>query len=261
MKAGRERHTFLPETPWPESLIEQVQAARHIAVLTGAGVSAESGIATFRDAQTGLWAHYDPMDLASPQGFERDPGLVWDWYQWRRRLIAEASPNPGHHALAALADHVEGLTLITQNVDGFHQLAGSRDVLELHGNIQRSICSMTREVIAADWLDRHSDRSPPPSPHHRQGLARPDVVWFGEALDAPTLTTAFEAACQSDLMIVAGTAGAVHPAASIPAAAVERGARMIDINPQVSELTGMANWHLKGNSAYWLPRLVEIRQQ
>jgi len=232
--------------------------ARSVVVLTGAGVSAESGVPTFRDAQQGLWARHDPMALATPEGFARDPALVWDWYQWRRELIANTAPNPGHRAIAELAERIPDLVVITQNVDGFHQLAGSGTVLELHGNIQRSICSRTRRDIPPSWLHEHADRSPVPSPHHPHGLARPDVVWFGETLDEVVLGDAFAAAQRCDLMIVAGTSGVVHPAASIPVVAVEHGARMIEINPVESELSQLAEWHLVGPSATWLPRLVEI---
>src|SRR5699024_2586084 len=167
----------------PADLSDTLRRARRVAVLTGAGVSAESGIPTFRDAQTGVWERFDPMQLASPDGFASDPATVWDWYQWRRELIGRTEPNAGHHALVKLAAQVPQLDLITQNVDGFHCLAGSDPVLELHGNIQRSICSVTRREIDAGWLSDHADHKPPPSPHHPEGLARPDVIWFGEALD------------------------------------------------------------------------------
>ncbi|WP_376690344.1 SIR2 family NAD-dependent protein deacylase [Wenzhouxiangella sp. EGI_FJ10409] len=241
----------------PEKLIECLSTAtRRVCALTGAGVSAESGIPTFREAHTGLWARYDPMELASPEAFEREPATVWDWYQWRRKLIAEARPNPGHEALAALEEHVRELVLITQNVDGFHALAGSTGVLELHGNIQRNICSRSRRPIDADWIERHREAHPPPSPHHPDGLARPDVVWFGEALDAGILDAAFAAAQDCEVMIVAGTSGAVQPAASLPVAAARAGATLIDINPETNELTRFAHWHLAGSSAAWLPALV-----
>lgn len=252
--------TILPQDDLPQDLIDDLSKAQRLAVLTGAGVSAESGVPTFRDAQTGLWAHHDPMALASPEGFHKDPSLVWDWYRWRRELIARSEPNPGHRALAGLASKVH-LDLITQNVDGLHQRGGSPKVLELHGNIQRTICSKTRRVIEAEWLDRHADQAPPPSPYAPDGLARPDVVWFGEALDAGTLEQAFAAAGQCDLMIVAGTAGAVHPAASLPVIAVEHGATVIDINPATSELTRLTDWHLKGGSAHWLPILEAVRRE
>jgi len=241
----------------PQELIDQLRAAARLCVLTGAGVSAESGIPTFRDAQTGLWSRYDPIELASPEAFERDPATVWDWYQWRRELIAEARPNAGHRALVALQRQVERLDLVTQNVDGFHTLAGSSGVLELHGNIQRNICSRTRRLIDAHWIERHETDRPPSSPHHPEGLARPDVVWFGEALDADVLEAAFEAAQACKVMIVAGTSGAVHPAASLPVMADRAGAIVIDINPQDSELTRLAQWHLAGPSAAWLPALAD----
>ncbi len=248
----------LEETPeWPDALIRALGLARHIAVLTGAGVSAESGIPTFRDAHTGMWARHDPMKLASPEGFENDPETVWQWYQWRRRLIAENRPNAGHRALARLQQLVPELTLVTQNVDGFHQLAGSGPVLELHGNIHRNICSITGRTIEADWIERHGHHRPPPSPHHPRGQARPDVVWFGEALDASILDAAFRAAADCDLMLIVGTAGAVQPAASLPVIAREHGARLIEINPERSELTTLADWHLAGPGTGWLPALVD----
>jgi NAD-dependent deacetylase len=248
--------TVMTDQELPEPLIERLARARRIAVLTGAGVSAESGVPTFRDAQTGLWARHDPMTLASPEGFEREPALVWDWYQWRRALIAGVEPNPGHRALADLASIVS-LDLVTQNVDGLHQRAGSANVLELHGSIGRTICSVTRRVIEADWLEDHADQRPPPSPFDPAGLARPDVVWFGEALDPETLDRAFAASRTCDLMIVAGTAGAVHPAASLPGIAAEHGALIIEINPSTSDLTHLSDWHLKGGSAHWLPCLTK----
>jgi len=239
----------------PADLVECLRAASRVAVLTGAGVSAESGIPTFRDARTGLWEKHDPMQLASPEGFEAGPALVWDWYRWRRELIAESRPNAGHFALAEMAERFDRFVLITQNVDGFHQLAGSEGVLELHGNIQRSICSRTGKTIAPDWLERHADRHPPPSPHHEKGLARPDVVWFGEALDKTTLDAAFSAAGGCDLMIVAGTAGAVQPAAGLPFVANRSGARVIDINPEATGISRIADWHLAGPGATWLPAI------
>lgn len=227
-----------------------------IAVLTGAGVSAESGIPTFREAQTGLWSQYDPMTLASPEGFAQQPDLVWRWYQWRRELVAKAAPNAGHKALACIQQHLPEFALITQNVDGLHQQAGSSDVLELHGNIHRTVCSRTGSAIEASWLSAHAAAEPPPSPHHADGLARPDVVWFGEALDECTLQQSFDAAQDCELMIVAGTAGVVHPAASLPVMAQQAGARVVDINPEHNEISRMANWYLQGTSARWLPVLA-----
>lgn len=242
----------------PRRLVDTLQSAQKVAVLTGAGVSAESGIPTFRDAQTGMWSKLDPMKLASPEGFDSDPATVWDWYQWRRELIFRNRPNAGHEALAAMERHFEELTLVTQNVDGFHQLAGSTRVLELHGNIQRNICSRTGKPITADWMEQHAEDRPPRSPHHPQGLARPDVVWFGEALDQKILEGAFDAAAHCQVMIIAGTAGAVQPAASIPLIARDAGATLIDINPETTELSALAHWHLAGPGASWLPALERL---
>jgi NAD-dependent deacetylase len=241
----------------PQALANRLLEARRLAVVTGAGVSAESGIPTFRDAQTGLWARFDPMALASPEGFERDPRTVWQWYRWRRELITRARPNAGHFALVEMEPLFDRLTVVTQNVDGFHALAGSSDVLELHGNIQRNVCSRTGRPIDASWLDQHADSEPPPSPHDPRGLARPDVVWFGESLDGGTLEAAFAAAEECEIMIIAGTHGAVQPAASVPVAAARAGATVLDVNPESSELTRIADWHLAGSSAAWLPALLE----
>ena len=242
----------------PEGLVEALNRAGRILVLTGAGVSAESGIPTFRQAQSGLWAKYDPMALASPEGFESDPATVWRWYQWRRELVSRAEPNPGHVALARLQEIRPGLVLVTQNVDGLHQAAGAGEVLELHGNLTRSICSRTGRVIDAEWLETHAESEPPPSPHHARGLARPDVVWFGETLDVDTLEAAFSAARECQLCLVAGTAGAVEPAASLPRVAAASGAAVADINPEASGISHLADWHLEGTSAEWLPRLTGV---
>lgn len=241
----------------PQALLARLLDAQRIAVLTGAGVSAESGIPTFREAHTGLWARYDPIELASPEAFDRDPATVWDWYQWRRELIAQARPNAGHYALAELQRFFPHPVTITQNVDGFHALAGSTGVLELHGNIQRNICSRTRRPIDPEWVEQNRDQRPLTSPHHPEGLARPDVIWFGETLDPAILEAAFSAAEHCEVMITAGTSGAVQPAASLPVAAGRAGATVIDINPEPNELTALADWHLEGPSATWLPALVD----
>ncbi len=170
-------------------------------VLTGAGISAESGIPTFRDAQTGLWAKYDPVQLATPQAFQRDPGLVWDWYQWRRELVAGVQPNPGHFALAAMESRVPSFTLMTQNIDGLHTAAGSRDVIELHGNLSRVKCFDNNHDVA-DWRDLPGH--PPKCPTCGSDL-RPDVVWFGETLPEQALEQAFAASLSADVFLTVGT--------------------------------------------------------
>src|SRR5574341_154130 len=200
----------------PPVLIESLRAARHVAVLTGSGISAESGVPTFRDAQTGLWAKYRPEELATPEAFRRNPRLVWEWYEWRRGLVAKAAPNPGHLALAELERRVPRLTLVTQNVDGLHQQAGSRGVIELHGNLQRTKCFEENVVVEA-WPI--TGAAPPRCPRCG-GLLRPDVVWFGEALPQPALAAAVEAAQACDLFFAIGTSALVQPAASLPFEAI-----------------------------------------
>lgn len=238
--------------PIPEKLIADLKAAQHVAVLTGAGVSAESGVPTFREAQTGLWAKYDPGELATPQAFRRDPKLVWDWYAWRRELVSKAEPNPGHRALVDLAERVPRLTLITQNVDSLHYRAGSSDVIELHGNISRIICSRDRNIVK-DWPE--TAETPPTCPDCNSYL-RPDVVWFGESLPAQALQQAFSAAQSCDLFLSVGTSALVHPAASLPFAALERGTPTIEINPDETPLTHHATHVLPGPSGQILPALV-----
>lgn len=244
-----------PDRPDPE-LIDVLRGAKRPVALCGAGLSAESGIPTFREAQTGFWSRFDPMTLASPEGFEEAPARVWDWYQWRRSLILRGHPNAGHHALRELQQRRPSTCLITQNVDGLQQRAGSDGVIELHGNLSRTICSRTRRRIDEDWLEQHEDRHPPPSPHHAEGLARPDVVWFGEPLDEGLLGRAIEAAQTSDLMLIIGTSGLVHPAASLPSVARDHGAALVEINPDATALSELSHWRWPQSSAIALPSLI-----
>jgi NAD-dependent deacetylase len=233
-------------------LILELKSANHVAVLTGAGTSAESGVPTFRDAQTGLWARYDPQELATPQAFRHNPGLVWDWYAWRRSLVAEAKPNAGHFALAQMACHVPELTLITQNVDGLHQQAGSSDVIELHGNIMRIKCFSCNQTVDEY---QETDDNPPRCPYC-DGLLRPDVVWFGENLPQNSLARALSAAHQCDLFLSIGTSSVVHPAASLPIEAMELGTSTVEINPDRTPLTSHMTYVIAGPSGVVLPALV-----
>jgi NAD-dependent deacetylase len=191
---------------------ETIRNARSIAVLTGAGISAESGIPTFRDAMTGLWAHFRPEDLATPEAFRRDPQTVWDWYAARRRKVEAASPNAGHRALAALESACgrrgAAFILITQNVDGLHHAPGSREVLELHGNIRRVKC-FDQGHPAMSW----EEDARPPRCHACGAMLRPDVVWFGEMLPEEALEAALRAARDCDVLLSVGTSGLVEPAA------------------------------------------------
>jgi NAD-dependent deacetylase len=239
-----------------DALIEQAAAAlrkaRHVCVLTGAGISAESGIPTFRDALTGLWEKFNPEDLATPEAFERDPQFVWDWYEHRRELILKAEPNPGHHALVELERFVPRLTLVTQNVDGLHQRAGSRGVLEYHGNILRDRCTV-EQIIA----DRSEDsRRGMPRCAACGGLLRPDVVWFGEAIPVGPMVAAAEAARDCDLFLSIGTSSLVYPAAGLAEAALYAGAKVVEINPGRTELSDAATLVLGGPSGTVLPRLL-----
>ncbi|MCO5183573.1 MAG: NAD-dependent deacylase [Anaerolineae bacterium] len=237
----------------PSALIEVVRNARRVVVLTGAGVSAESGIPTFRDAQTGLWARYDPEELASPRAFKRNPKLVWQWYQWRRDLCAGSTPNPGHFALVEMERRIPEFTLVTQNVDGLHALAGSRQLLELHGNIGRYICYDRRHPVTG-W--EPTDELPPRCPICHS-LVRPDVVWFGEQLDAIVINRAAVAAERCDIFFSIGTSSIVYPAALLPQLALEHGAIFVEVNPNPTPLTRFADFVLQAPSGVALPALVQ----
>lgn len=239
-------------TEFPPELIRVLRAAQHIAVLTGAGVSAESGIPTFREAQVGLWAQYRPEDLATPDAFERNPKLVWNWYAWRGEIVRGAQPNLGHYALADMQQRVPQFTLITQNIDGFHQLAGSTGVIELHGSIMRTKCSREDAVID-QWTA--SDETPPRCPRCGAYL-RPDVVWFGEMLPPVALEAAAQAANTCEVFFSIGTSGVVEPAASLARVALQRGAAVVEVNPTITPLTSRATFVLQGASGEILPALI-----
>lgn len=235
----------------PPELVETLRGARRVAVLTGSGISAESGVPTFRDAQTGLWARYDPTELATPEAFARDPRLVWEWYEWRRELVGRAEPNAGHRALVELERRVDSFTLITQNVDGLHGRAGSRGAIELHGNILRTRCFAEGTVVE----DYEPDDKPPRCPHCGAYL-RPDVVWFGEMLPAGAMEAASRAARECDVFLSIGTSSLVYPAAGLPHEALESGAALVEVNPDDTPLTGWANYALRGPAGTVLPSLV-----
>lgn len=241
----------------PPDFAYTLLASRRLVVLTGAGVSAESGIPTFREAQTGLWSRYDPQELATPQAFLANPQLVWEWYAWRRRLVAEARPNPAHYALANLQQLVPGMTLITQNVDGLHQQAGSCGVIELHGNIGRTICSSERRVID-DWPE--VDQVPPACPDCQAPL-RPDVVWFGESLPSEAVEAAVDAVGTCDLFLSIGTSAQIYPAASLAHIALQQGARVAELNAEPTSLTPFADFRFLGKAGTLLPGLIDLFRQ
>ncbi len=229
-----------------------VREARRIVLLSGAGMSAESGVPTFRDAQAGMWAKFRPEELATEQAFRARPAMVWDWYALRREMIAQVEPNAGHRAVAAFQQRHPGrLAVVTQNVDGLHQRAGSAGVLALHGNIAQE-----------KWLDapRACCAQHPPVDGHPPrcavcgNLCRPAVVWFGEMLPQAELEAAEAAAAACDLMLVVGTSGVVYPAAGL--ARATRG-RVVVVNPESTELDDAADAVLPGTAAGLLPRLLE----
>ena len=237
--------------PIPDALISALRAARHVCVLTGAGVSAESGVPTFRDAQTGLWAKFDPMDLATPQAFARDPFLIWKWYRWRRELVSKAEPNPAHIALAAAPALFAKLTLITQNVDGLHQRAGSHAVLEFHGNLFENRCSVENRVITDD------DGSKLPKCPACGAKLRPGVVWFGEPVPQAALSASFAAAADCDVFMSIGTSSLVYPAAGLVDIARDRGAISVEINPKPTPAGHQFDFVLQGNAGLILPKMIE----
>lgn len=242
-----------PPIEVPPPLAEALRGARRVVASTGAGVSAESGVPTFRDALTGLWARYDPMELGTPEAFARDPALVWSWFAWRRDIVRRAEPNPGHHALARLEDVVPSFTLVTQNVDGLHARAGSRNIVELHGNILRVRCSRCGHVPHA-WDEAAT--APPPC-EVCGALLRPDVVWFGEQLPERAIEDAVLAAQESDVFLTVGTSSVVFPAAILPEIARSSGAVVVEINPIETPLSPSATHVLRYPSGVALPALVD----
>ncbi|MBX3365225.1 MAG: NAD-dependent deacylase [Phycisphaeraceae bacterium] len=236
---------------------ERLRGGRRVVALTGAGVSAESKIPTFRDAMSGLWASFDPQRLATPEAFEADPATVSKWYDFRREKCAQALPNPGHLALARLEGLLETrggrLDILTQNVDGLHQRAGSKRITELHGSIMRWRC--TRTNARADDLPMPLPSYPMPSPSG--GWYRPDVVWFGEMLPEAALAAAWEALEGCEVFLSIGTSAVVYPAAGFADEARSRGALIVEVNPEQTPLTSRADVVLRGLSGVVLPQLVD----
>ena len=239
-----------------DAVRRRLEAAQRVCVLTGAGMSAESGIPTFRDAMTGLWSRFDPAELASEDGFRADPGRVWDWYAERRDGVHRAEPNAGHHALAAFAARRPGvLTLVTQNVDDLHQRAGNVDTIRLHGDILRDRWLEPCRCRPAMPPDVATPGRPPRCPGCGV-MARPGVVWFGEFLPEGALVAAQQAASACDVMLVVGTSGAVWPAAGLAGRAKTRGAFVAIVNPHDSEIDAEADVVLRGTAATVLPALL-----
>lgn len=231
-----------------------LQNAKRLVVLTGAGVSAESGIQTFRDAQSGMWTTFDPMKLASQEGFAENPGLVWRWYMARLKMLGNVQPNPAHLALAQLQRQKTYFTLITQNVDDLHERAGNSAVLHVHGSIVSTHCNECGKIYAVSPAEME-DEQPPLCPSCA-GKIRPSVVWFGEILPEKEMRTALDAVRNCDCMLVVGTSGVVYPVAELPSMARRSGAAVIDVNPERSPISEMADCFLQGKAGEIVPRLL-----
>ena len=243
-----------------------LDTASRVVVLTGAGVSAESGVPTFRGAQ-GLWRSYRPEELATPEAFQRDPALVWEWYQWRRGLISACEPNAGHHALARRALDREGVLLVTQNVDGLHHRAARDEAtrgghakpeaaypLEVHGAIHRDRCSGCGRTTDPP---SGSEAGPPTCRACGSALLRPDVVWFGEALDPDVIGAAQDAASQADVCLVVGTSALVYPAAALPEVTLRSGGVIVEVNLEPTPLSAWAEVSLRGRAGEILPAILD----
>lgn len=244
-----------------EKAAEILFNASEIAVLTGAGVSKESGVPTFRDAMDGLWAQHDPQQLATPGAFRNNPKLVWDWYAWRREMAAKVAPNPGHIALAELEKRKESTWVITQNVDDLHEQAGSKNVIHLHGNIAESKCFDDCQgkptLIDLNSLNWDKESGPPACPHCGAWV-RPNVVWFGEILPVDALELAAQVTQTCKVMLVVGTSGLVSPASQLPSSAkYAGGATIIEVNPDNTRITSIADIKLDGPSGEILPLILE----
>jgi NAD-dependent deacetylase len=253
------------QTPAHPKIIEALRAAARVVVFTGAGVSAESGIPTFRDKQTGLWENFDAAELATPDAFERDPALVWGWYEWRRAALLGVQPNAGHRAIAAMETHAPNFTLITQNVDDLHERAGSRKVLHLHGELSRPRCEGCRRpfVIPEEDQRRGTSKGPPggsrlepPRCAACGAKIRPGVVWFGEALPELTWMQARDAAENCDVFLCCGTSALVQPAASLTQFAIDAGSTTIQVNTNPTGLDDAVTFTIRGASGVVLPQLV-----
>jgi len=248
----------------PSRFAEAIRGACSILVLSGAGMSAESGIATFRGTQGGLWADFDPARLATPKAWKADPALVWGWYLWRMAGVRAAEPHAGYAALAELARRVPELHIVTQNVDDLHERAGLRDVIHLHGELFAHRCAACARpcpdvAIPSEQATQPERRVEPPRCGHCGGRVRPGVVWFGESLPDAAWNRAVTLAGRCDLMLVVGTSGVVHPAAGLPRIAQRAGATIIEINPEDTELSRAADFRLRASASAGLALCLEER--
>lgn len=241
----------MDQITFSQRLEERIKTATNVVVLTGAGMSAASGVPTFR-GKDGLWEKFNPQELANVDAFLNNPKLVWEWYNWRRDLIRNVKPNLGHYALVDVESYFPDFAIVTQNVDNLHQMAGSKRVLELHGNITRNKCIECSQPYANDHIDQNE------IPHCPKcgGLIRPDVVWFGELLPEMVIREAQELSAAAEIFFSVGTSSTVEPAASLPYLAKGNGAYLVEVNPERTPLSDIANESIQVGADVYLPRLV-----
>lgn len=239
------------ERLFSEILIQKLQSSKAVAILTGAGISAESGVPTFRGKE-GLWNKFRPEELATMEAFLQNPKIVWEWYECRRELMSKVKPNPAHYALRDLERIIDKFSLITQNIDGLHQEAGSKNVIELHGNIKRNRCISCEEI----YMDLEFDSKEIPPRCRCGGMIRPDVVWFGEMLPQKALSTAFKSAQQCDIFMSIGTSALVSPASQLPIVALRNNAYVVEVNLEPTVISNMVHESIIGKAGEILPKLV-----
>lgn len=257
-----ERDLSVLESHTEQWLREVLAQARHVLVFTGAGVSQESGIATFRDPSGGLWARFHPQELATPEAFDRNPALVWTWYEWRRALIANAEPNAAHLAIAQMQQQLRRVTVVTQNVDDLHERAGAAQVLHLHGLLAAARCRQ----CSAPWqhhgltagVEPPQEPREPPRCEHCGGYIRPGVVWFGESLPTATWDAAAQASTDCDLVFSVGTSSLVYPAAELPHNARHNGATVVQVNPEPTALDDTAHLNLRGKAGPIMAAIADL---
>jgi NAD-dependent deacetylase len=238
----------------PNSLIEKLKSAKSILFFTGAGISAESGIDTFR-GKGGLWNKMSAQELASFDGFMKNPDLVWEWYQYRRKIVRETEPNAGHKIIAEFEKHFNEVTVVTQNVDNLHKRAGSSNILELHGNIERNYCMDCKTFYE---VEKYIEANEVPRCEECGSMIRPDVVWFGEMLPQNIFAEAERKASSSDICFIVGTSAVVYPAAYIPLSAKEGGATLVEINIESTEISSITNYSIIGKAGEVLPQIYKL---
>jgi len=241
----------------PTGLIEKLKSAKSIIFFTGAGISAESGIETFR-GKGGLWNKMSAQELASFDGFMQNPNLVWEWYQYRRKIVRETKPNAGHKTIAEVEKYFDKVTVITQNVDNLHKRAGSSNILELHGNIERNYCMDCKTFYG---VEKFLEAEEAPKCEKCGGMIRPDVVWFGEVLPQNIFAEAERKATESDICFIVGTSAVVYPAAYIPIAAKKGGSTLVEINIESTEITRVVDFSIMGKAGTVLPEIFKMLKE